>query len=243
MPFKHAVVDDPYYKEIAKQNYDKYWEKLSTKVPAVSDEFKDLFVRLIALDPTSRPSISDARNHKWIFGYKANLGNINKEFTERTKIVQTKKEIERKKEEEEEKARELKSQSQNKYKVFKSGNGENIELDISPNDYPIREYDESDRNPYTIIMNGFTDPGKIFDFIQMRLLLLKGLEVKKTSDEKYKLTIGIDPATQDVDYELGGDFLIDKVEALLELKSLDDKFVIELSRLSGNKYDYHRLFN
>ena len=46
MPFKHALIDDAYYKEIAKLNFDRYWEKLSNKVPKVSEDFKALFVKL-----------------------------------------------------------------------------------------------------------------------------------------------------------------------------------------------------
>ena len=43
MPFKHALVDDPYYKEIVKGNFDNYWAKLESKVPTTSKDFKTLY--------------------------------------------------------------------------------------------------------------------------------------------------------------------------------------------------------
>ena len=241
MPFKHALVDDPYYKEIAKLNYEKYWEKLSSKVPQVSNEFKQLFSMLIAYDPTSRPTIEEARAHKWLKDYKPNKDSIGKEFSDRTKLVQYKKELERQKEEEQEKIREM--QGNSKFTVYK-GEGEAVELEITPNDYEVRDVNQEllNRNPYMLIFKSEENPGVLFDYIYSKLIKVKGIDLKKNENEKYKLSVGCDPITQSPDFELGGDFIIDAVEGLLEIKRSNECLVVEIDRVLGTKYDFHRLF-
>lgn len=278
MPFKHALVDDPYYKEIVKLNFDRYWDKLSSKVPPVSNEFKQLFVMLISYDPCSRPTIEEARHHKWSKDFKANKEEIHNEFKARSKIVQHKKELERKKEEEQERQKMLMAQQQmnNKnFTIYKSdaevvdgldnnignmslndrsnkSNKVNSLIKKTPDDLDIEEAvefeDEEEEgnyvlNPYCIKFKEEFKPGSLFDFIKYRLENNKKLEVKLEEDS-YKLRVGC-KSSEDIEeiVEIGGDFLIDSVEAVIEIKRCsDDSLEIELERVVGNKYDFHRLF-
>jgi serine/threonine protein kinase len=164
MPFKHALVDDPYYKELVKTNYDAYWKKLDTKVPEVSKEFKQLFVKLIAYDPTTRPSLDECRKCDWLKNYKPDSEKINNEFVERTKLVQQKKEIERKKEEEQERTGVLKS--------YKNGSTEE-DVSNTSNDLEISMIEEEDDtyNPYTLRFKGEENPGELLDYVQKKNFL------------------------------------------------------------------------
>ena len=280
MPFKHSLVDDPYYKEIVKLNFERYWEKLSSKVPPVSNEFKQLFVMLIAYDPCSRPTIEEARSHKWTKDFKPNKEEIHNEFKARSKIVQHKKELERKKEEEQERQKFLLAQQQmnnnNKFTVYKSetdiidgidnnklvnlsgdnsnklnNNNINSLLKKTPDDYVLEnaiefEDDEEEEyvlNPYCIKFKEEMKPGSLFDFIRFRLQFNKKLEVK-VEEDSYKIRVGCKPSDDiEENVELGGDFIIDPVEAEIEIKRRsDDTLEIEVERIVGNKYDFHRLF-
>ena len=271
MPFKHALVDDPYYKEIVKLNFERYWEKLSSKVPPVSNEFKQLFVMLIAYDPCSRPTIEEARSHKWSKDFKPNKDEIHNEFKARSKIVQHKKELERKKEEEQERQKLLLAQQQlnNKFTVYKSesevvdgidnneklNNNKNTNIDLlkkTPDNLEIEdaiEFEDDEEegtyilNPYCIKFKEEFQPGSLFDFIKFRLESNKKLEVK-VEEDSYKIRVGCKPSDDiEENVELGGDFIIDAVEAEIDIKRRsDDSLEIELERIVGNKYDFHRLF-
>jgi serine/threonine protein kinase len=245
MPFKHALVDDPYYKELVKLNYDKYWDKLSSKVPPVSHEFQQLFVLLIAYDPNQRPSIEECRSHKWMKDYKPKMDEIDKEFKERTKLVQQKKELERKKEEEE--LNRPKNNQNNKFTVYKGDDGQEkseFEFEKTSNTLEIEDFIEEDDfiNPYVIRFKNETNPGSLLDFIISKLVNSK-IDFKK-SEDAYILIVGCQSSTDTENpSDIGGDFLIDNIEAELEIKrQKNDELAIELSRLGGNKYDFHRLF-
>lgn len=241
MPFKHALVDDPYYKEIAKNNAPKYWEKLATKVPEVSLNFQDLFAKLIAYDPNSRPTIQEIRDHQWIKNIKIDFAVVEEEFKARSKIVAQKKEIERKKEEEQEKQEKAKNQNNNKFNVYR---GENeVAEEATPEDFEIREILEEDSiNPYSLFIKGEANPGEILDELTLKIRKNEILSVKK-HDNKYKIIIQVkQPKVEDL-VEIGGDILLDEVNVQAEIKRNQDNLVLEFSRIDGNKYDFHRVFN
>lgn len=238
MPFKHALVDDPYYKEIAKGNPDKYWEKLVSKVPEVSQNFKDLFVRFIAYDPSTRLTIQEVRDHPWLKNIKYDLTEVEAEFKARSKVVAQKKEIERKKEEEAEKN--AKTQNNNRFNVYKGENETSEE--VTSNELEIREALEEDTlNPYSLFIKGETNPGQIFDEIACKIRKNQTILVKK-HENKYKLTIQVKQPELTELIEMGGDILLDEVTLQAELKRVQEELVLELSRIEGNKYDFHRVF-
>jgi len=240
MPFKHALVDDPYYKEIVKGNFDNYWAKLETKVPSTSKDFKTLFFKLIAYDPKSRPTLEDCLNHPWMKSFKPDIEKINAEFVSRTKIVQHKKEMERRQEEQEAKER----NKQNNFAVYKEGQTVfEEELEKTENDLEIEDADEEDPNPYTIRFTKEENPGDLFDYLRKNITEKSKIESKKV-DNEYKLAFGVqENLNPEVDIMIGGEVLKETVEGLIEIKRLNEGHVVEFSRVLGNKYDFHNLFN
>jgi len=237
MPFKHALVDDPYYKEVVKGNYENYWTKLESKVPPVSSEFKQLFVSLIAYDPNQRPSLEDCRKSKWMSTYKPDMDKISVEFAARTKVVQQKKELERKKEEMEERER----KQQGNFTVYKEGEVEEAE---TPNDLEIRDIEDDNPNPYIVNYSKETNPGELLDYIVGKIAAnSKVLEMKKV-EGLYRVAIGcMAPIETTEDVQLGEEVLHETVEALIEIKRSYDGLTLEFSRTLGNKLDFHNLFN
>lgn len=63
-PFKEAKKDEFFYNLILKGDLETYWKK--TGGQNLSDEFKDLIIRMFSYDGTKRPSIAEIRAHPWM---------------------------------------------------------------------------------------------------------------------------------------------------------------------------------
>ena len=62
-PFAQAETNDKYYKHIMKKDYDHYWRARGEDT--LSEEFKDLFLKMVSYDPSSRLTIKEIKEHKW----------------------------------------------------------------------------------------------------------------------------------------------------------------------------------
>lgn len=92
-PFSSATPKDPYYKCIAANRADIFWKTHGKSKEGgagfFSDDFKDIFEKMVALDPNSRPTIDEILNHPWITeGDIATPEDIKAEFKQRNKQVQ-----------------------------------------------------------------------------------------------------------------------------------------------------------
>lgn len=237
MPFKHALVDDPYYKEIVQKNYEKYWAKLESKVPSTSKEFKAMFVQLIAYDPTSRLSLDELRKDPWIKGKELDFDQINSEFSARTQLVQYKKELERLKEEQEEKNK------KEGFKIYKDGKVEEVEYIPTSNEFTIKEIDQNHENNYIISFPNETEPGVLLDYLFDKFKTIQGANLLKVNG-KYQLALGfgIDLSNPEKDQILGDEVIHDNIEALIEIKRQGENLVVEFERTTGEKFDFHSLF-
>ena len=63
-PFQEARKDDYYYKYIYNNKPEDYWKK--TGATGVSDNFKDLMLRMLSYDPSKRPTIEELKSHPWM---------------------------------------------------------------------------------------------------------------------------------------------------------------------------------
>ena len=74
--FEIAREDDPLYSLIRQQNYAAYWNRPELVQLNLSDNFKNLFVRMVAFNPNLRPnSIDDILNDVWM----QEINNLNAE--------------------------------------------------------------------------------------------------------------------------------------------------------------------
>ena len=63
-PFSEAKKDEYYYKLIYEGKLEKYWKK--TGGENLSEEFKDLVLKMLAYNPAKRPTIDEVKNHPWM---------------------------------------------------------------------------------------------------------------------------------------------------------------------------------
>lgn len=85
-PFSEASPKDAYYKAIAMAKAPTFWKAHTKNKPSpdyFSEEFKDLIISMLALDPNERPSMEDLMNTAWMKGDMPSKQEIQKEFGER----------------------------------------------------------------------------------------------------------------------------------------------------------------
>lgn len=63
-PFEQAKRSDKIYQLKINQKLDSYWNKVRGK--DLSDEFKDLILKMVSYDAGKRPTISELKEHPWI---------------------------------------------------------------------------------------------------------------------------------------------------------------------------------
>lgn len=73
--FSSASTDDSRYQLIKNKQFNDYWESEPFINLNISDEFKTLFVKMVAYDPDERPTIDDIINGPWMQG----INNLNVE--------------------------------------------------------------------------------------------------------------------------------------------------------------------
>ena len=59
-PFEKASPNDPYYRLIKDKNYAVFWKAHSRRRPVnfFNDQFKDIFTKMVAFNPSSSPLFS-----------------------------------------------------------------------------------------------------------------------------------------------------------------------------------------
>jgi serine/threonine protein kinase len=83
-PFKEAKKDEYFYNLLLQGKLDTYWKK--TGGENLSDDFKDLVLRMFNYDGKKRPTIEELKNHPWMqtpYNVKTIKENIMERLTER----------------------------------------------------------------------------------------------------------------------------------------------------------------
>lgn len=63
-PFQEAKKDEFYYNLLMKGDYDTYWKKTGGK--NLSEDFKDLIIKMFAYEGKDRPTLADIAKHPWV---------------------------------------------------------------------------------------------------------------------------------------------------------------------------------
>ena len=77
--FLEANKYDPYYRLIIAKDYKQYWYKVGKKINKISDELKNLYLKMISFNPEKRPTIEDILNDEWM----KEINALNKEEFEK----------------------------------------------------------------------------------------------------------------------------------------------------------------
>lgn len=88
-PFQSSQTSDPHYQLLAGGRHDLFWQAHEQSLPAgiFSSEFKDLFQKMVALNPKHRPSAGEILKHPWMLAHRASQSEIEAAFASRKKMV------------------------------------------------------------------------------------------------------------------------------------------------------------
>ena len=64
--FIEATKFDQYYREIMLRKFDNYWAKVNSQINGLSNEFKQLFFKMVSFKPDDRPTIEQILNGDWM---------------------------------------------------------------------------------------------------------------------------------------------------------------------------------
>lgn len=85
-PFNRAETEDRYYKLIHSQKWEKFWKIYSKDT--ISEEFKDLFSKMMKKNPKDRLTIDQIRAHPWFSGKVAKPERVRRSLYRRYKKIQ-----------------------------------------------------------------------------------------------------------------------------------------------------------
>ena len=93
---KYKFKVDPFYKLIAFKVYKIFWKYISPRIKEVSEEFKKLYVKIVAYEPRERPTIQQILEDEWMKEIndksekeiKELESEIHKDFSERKNIIE-----------------------------------------------------------------------------------------------------------------------------------------------------------
>ena len=63
-PFKEAKKDEYFYKLLLDGKLEQYWKKVGGQ--NLSNDFKDLILKMFSYDPSKRPTVDEIKNHPWM---------------------------------------------------------------------------------------------------------------------------------------------------------------------------------
>ena len=92
-PFQMAKADDAYYKLLATNRSDLFWQahQQRKKEGFFSKEFKDLITSMLQLHPHQRLCMADLIGHPWLAGETATAEEVRAEFARRQEVCKAKK--------------------------------------------------------------------------------------------------------------------------------------------------------
>lgn len=93
-PFEKTTPNDTYYKLIKEKSFTTFWGAHSKRKPPgfYTDDFKDLFNRMVAYDPEERIAMEELAMHPWARGPVLTAADIYQDFMNRKTKIEKEKE-------------------------------------------------------------------------------------------------------------------------------------------------------
>lgn len=91
-PFSQADPNDRYYRLISQRRWDQFWKMYGKDT--LSPEFKDLFEKMMNLNPYERLSLNEIKEHPFYTGHVASPKEIKRDMLKRQKKLKKKKKTE-----------------------------------------------------------------------------------------------------------------------------------------------------
>lgn len=165
-PFASANPTDPHYRLIATGNAQVFWQAHSEAEGGsdiYSAEFKDLFGKMMVLNPADRLTLDQVLAHPWMQGPVASEADIHADFTQRKATVENEAHQER------EKKREARREAKDRA-TMRSG-AEGLDFDVPRESWEGLEVDEY--GVYRLSNTEFFTEGAALDFFEQMYIHLK----------------------------------------------------------------------
>ena len=264
--FNEAKITDKSYRLIILKKYPKFWEDSKLQLSEVSEQFKNLYVKMVAYKPIERPTLEQILNDEWMKEIK----NINEKDIE-LEIYEDF--IERENDINNSTKKEIKKDNNND----NNGNTGNRSLSSEENNYfdnniIIKEFKEGKYLEYYIKINGDLNPAKFMNALTKKLedendnenneyqcqidanknkFKFKAYfeEVEKEDNEEddenleeelNKLNLDIDIEKEEENNDNEG---ITKKSCCIkfELFKLNEEYILRFVRESGEKDDFYKI--
>lgn len=231
MGFNKAIKADPFYRYIWGKDYTTYWTMISSNNKIIlSDEFKDLIVKMLACDPKERITFSDIRSHPWMMNKAAEYEELKDDFEKRAMIVQKSHEIELQKQK-------MSDTKKGPFTVYRSPeDGDYFGINIK-----CGVYNESDSTTSRIGIKGISPYVFMNQLAEFFDKSAKGTKSLETSDDKGELIVSYEfEPIDDCEYEY------QPLKIVIALKSIEtcvNDHVLELHKECGDKMEFYEVFD
>lgn len=195
-PFNQANPNDPHYKLLAGGRADLFWKAHADadKDPRIfTTDFKDLFEKMVAMNPKHRLSVVDVQKHAWMQLPRASDSELRQEFAQRKtrvdEVIKNEQELKRT-----ERAQQAAAASGARKVRRGEGASEEPEEEqrFADIDLPMKSFDADD---YTGKQTQFFSTSRPVEIMRDLLAFLEQSEAKdlKFSDDTYKVSCAARP--------------------------------------------------
>jgi serine/threonine protein kinase len=243
--FNVAISQDSCYKFIVKKNYESFWKVVNLKNKIISDDLKDLYIRMISRDPNERPSIEEILEMNWMKElkdldedqYEKVENDIRKNFLELAKTIEG------------DNNEELKVEEKNDHKNTKipsrSMDDENKSFDseIRP-----KKFDNNKFANHSLKIKGYFNPNKFMNYLSE--LIKKDFDYFKFSEEDLSMKAIFDTKqyfeNEDIEEENEDEDDDDNESKCIInislVESEQDEYYIQFLREKGGIEEYYEKF-
>ena len=249
--FLQATRKDPYYRLIMTRQFNKYWKIVSSQIPQISDNLKDLYLKMITFTPENRPTIPEIMDHPWFEEIK-NLSKEDKkqleeecfkDFEAREKIIK----------ENHQNQMEVEENEEESHTGFRGEN--DFENYFSLNMRP-KYYNKTGLNmKYFIKIKGITDPvnfmNKLCNYLKNNYTSLEIEPSKKNLNFICTFTKNENENNEEIDeitrkelekLDLGEEDIIQIEEQKIKIKLMENfnnEYILKFEKKSGNMEDFY----
>ena len=252
--FQIAKRNNELYNLIKNKKYEKYWKKFENLGINLSNNFKNLFLRMVSYNPKERPIIEDILNDEWIKDIK----DLNKE-----KFIELENEVK-----EELLKREIEMKKNIQIEIEIKGEIDSSSLGYNRSEYNnIKEYFNLELKPTyitkvfginnCIIIKGDLNPVKFMNLFANKIIdkyenncyikeSKKSLKFKVIFDEELDNDInegGVENDEEENDNDYNEEYEINKKECIIKVKLLEiinEGYLVSFVKKSGELEDYYK---
>ena len=251
--FKKACLIEKNYNLIYKERYEEHWKILGAKGEGISDEFKELYYKMVHYKPDERPSITEILESDWMKQLtELKKEELNQLESDLKKEFQNREELVRKNMKEKSKTYKSHSIIENIYNDNKSGGTEKGEPQFNSDLIPKFVHSGIGMNNY-IKIKGKLNPSDFMSSLYYKILgEFKDCEIIKTMNklilniiikEKIDLSKELEDKLikiEEEEEEEEEDKYLNKIEIKVKLyKSYNGEYILRFKKKNGEFMNYY----